>query len=73
MSEAKLLIPSAHIHLLDSVGQGEFGVVYRAHLTGWEGNPTAQVVAVKTLKCMLRYSMRGERVCYQLRINYGTL
>ena len=43
-------------------------MVYRAHLTGFEGNSTAQVVAVKTLKCMLRYSMREERVCYQLRM-----
>jgi len=43
-------------------------VVYRAHLTGWEGNSTAQVVAVKTLKCKLGYSMGGKRVQYQLRM-----
>ena len=29
---------------------GEFGVVYRGHLTGWEGRTTAELVAVKTLK-----------------------
>ena len=28
---------------------GEFGVVYRAYLSGWE-DETSQVVAVKTLK-----------------------
>ena len=28
---------------------GEFGVVYRAYLSGWE-DPTSQVVAVKTLR-----------------------
>ncbi len=30
--------------------KGEFGVVYRAHLTGWQDRMTAKLVAVKTLK-----------------------
>ena len=30
--------------------EGEFGVVYRSHLTGWQGRTTAELVAVKTLK-----------------------
>ena len=67
MSELKLLIPSRHLKLLDTIGQGnvdyyvtaelsarslsgEFGVVYRGHLTGWERRTTAELVAVKTLK-----------------------
>ena len=95
ISERKLLIPSRHIKLLDTVGQGkcslpfflspsptslhnsplplflffpssvlpltfphlsplvvfspgEFGVVYRGHLTGWKGK--TEIVAVKTLR-----------------------
>ena len=31
-------------------GLGEFGVVYRGNLTGWQGRITAEVVAIKTLK-----------------------
>lgn len=30
--------------------KGEFGLVYRGCLTGWQGRATAEVVAVKTLK-----------------------
>ena len=26
-------------------------MVYRGHLTGWEGRTTPELVAVKTLKC----------------------
>lgn len=29
---------------------GEFGIVYKAYLTGWKGRTTAEIVAVKTLK-----------------------
>ena len=29
---------------------GEFGIVYKAHLTKWHGNGDPKVVAVKTLK-----------------------
>ena len=29
---------------------GEFGLVYRSYLTGWQGRTTAEIVAVKTLK-----------------------
>ena len=29
---------------------GEFGVVYKAHLTRWHGNGEPRMVAVKTLK-----------------------
>ena len=29
---------------------GEFGVVYRGHLTGWQERVTAELVAIKTLK-----------------------
>ena len=29
---------------------GEFGVVYRGHLTGWRGGTDQGLVAVKTLK-----------------------
>ena len=32
---------------------GEFGVVYRGHLTGWEERTTAELVAIKTLKSKL--------------------
>ncbi len=29
---------------------GEFGVVYRGYLTGWQDRTTAELVAIKTLK-----------------------
>ena len=29
---------------------GEFGLVYKSYLTGWQGRTTAEIVAVKTLK-----------------------
>ena len=29
---------------------GEFGVVYRGQLTGWDNNSSIELVAVKTLK-----------------------
>ena len=29
---------------------GEFGVVYRGQLTGWDNNNSTELVAVKTLK-----------------------
>ena len=29
---------------------GEFGVVYRGLLSGWQGRATAELVAIKTLK-----------------------
>ena len=32
---------------------GEFGVVYRGHLTGWRGGTEQGLVAVKTIKGIL--------------------
>ena len=36
--------------VVDVVATGEFGVVYRGHLTGWKERVTAELVAIKTLK-----------------------
>lgn len=38
---------------------GEFGIVYRAHLTGYQGKAEPGLVAVKTLK--------GIVVCFALK------
>ena len=47
------------------VPAGEFGVVYRAHLTGWR-NTGQELVAVKTLKGMIIYYIYTERCTYKL-------
>uniref|UniRef100_A0A1X7T034 Protein kinase domain-containing protein n=1 Tax=Amphimedon queenslandica TaxID=400682 RepID=A0A1X7T034_AMPQE len=44
----KYSIPASQINLQEAVGQGEFGIVYRALLA--TGKDVPQVVAVKTLK-----------------------
>ena len=49
-----------YIHVC--VPAGEFGVVYRAHLTGWR-NTVHELVAVKTLKGMIIY-IYTERYTY---------
>ncbi|CAI8036673.1 Tyrosine-protein kinase transforming protein RYK, partial [Geodia barretti] len=49
LTSAGLLIPKHTINLSGTVGQGEFGVVYKATLNGWRGN-YEQTVAAKTLK-----------------------
>jgi hypothetical protein len=43
----RLHIPGSHLRLLDSVGHGEFGEVYKAHLIGLKKQ---RAVAVKTLR-----------------------
>jgi serine/threonine protein kinase len=50
MADEKLLIPGRSLNLLDTIGQGEFGVVYRGNLTGWRAQREHSLVAVKTLK-----------------------
>ena len=40
------------VYVCVCVPAGEFGVVYRAHLTGWR-NTGQELVAVKTLKGMI--------------------
>jgi serine/threonine protein kinase len=48
-----MLIPQSQLRLLDSIGTGEFGIVYKAHYVQGLKNGRAtepQIVAVKTLK-----------------------
>jgi len=45
-----MLISHENIKLLECVGQGEFGVVYKAQLSVNRIQPTLKTVAVKTLK-----------------------
>ncbi|XP_019853754.1 PREDICTED: uncharacterized protein LOC100636458 isoform X2 [Amphimedon queenslandica] len=47
-NSAGLIIDNTSLRLLDSIGQGEFGLVYKAHLFDDQGAPID--VAVKTLK-----------------------
>lgn len=47
-NSAGLIIDNTSLRLLDSIGQGEFGLVYKAHLFDDQGVPID--VAVKTLK-----------------------
>jgi hypothetical protein len=50
MADEKLLIPGRSLTLMDTIGQGEFGVVYRGNLAGWRAEREHSLVAVKTLK-----------------------
>jgi hypothetical protein len=50
MADEKLLIPGRSLTLMDTIGQGEFGVVYRGNLGGWRAEREHSVVAIKTLK-----------------------
>ncbi len=43
---------------------GEFGVVYRGHLTQWKGRTKAELVAVKTLKSKVNYRYYIEMARY---------
>ena len=53
MAILKLIILKNDPGILTSMSSfytGEFGVVYRAHLIGWEDSTVPELVAVKTLK-----------------------
>ncbi|CAI8027539.1 Tyrosine-protein kinase transforming protein SEA [Geodia barretti] len=50
MADEKLLIPGRSLTLMDTIGQGEFGVVYRGNLGGWRAEREHSLVAIKTLK-----------------------
>nr|BAA81715.3 protein tyrosine kinase [Ephydatia fluviatilis] len=46
----KMLIPEQCLQIMDCIGQGEFGIVYRAYLREWAKYPSPHLVAVKTIK-----------------------
>jgi hypothetical protein len=48
LQSSKLLVNNNCLRLLDCIGQGEYGLVYKAHLIDNEQTPS--YVAVKTLK-----------------------
>jgi len=45
---------------------GEFGIVYKAHLTQWHGQGAPKVVAVKTLKGAVDLKGRIHLITYWL-------
>eukprot|EP00731_Ephydatia_muelleri_P015946 Em0009g370a len=45
-----MLIPGDCLSVLDCIGQGEFGIVYRAYLSNWSDITSPLLVAVKTVK-----------------------